>query len=281
MSTSAAAQAEQYGLTQEQIDEFNENGFVGPLDLCSEEEMAELRDWIDEVGFLDGESPLYGRAKQKGQRVLRDWHLVYEKLHQLSVAPVVIEAMASIMGPDLVLWRTQFQYKDAGSGPVAWHQDLGFPGHLLRPALDPVKNISAWIAIDEPTLANGCVRLVPKTHGGAIERRMQQADPNEKGLFGRRYKVQYVVDTSTAVAMVMKPGQFFLFNESTLHGSTGNPTDKRRMGFSTRVTVPDVRIYHEQEMDGQGFSLEHYSPVLVRGEDNYGYNEYAEPSFEQ
>jgi len=267
-----------YGLSEEQAQFYEENGYVGPLELCSEAEMARIRDWIDSVRFLDGPSPLYG-PMPGGQRMLRDWHLVYREMLDLCTHPAIAGAMRSVMGPDLVLWRSQFQYKDAGQGPVAWHQDLGFPGHQLRPALNPVKNLSAWMAIDDATLANGCVRLMPGTHKRHLDRRMSQAESGE-GLFGRRYRVEYVVDTREAVAMVMRPGQFFLFSESLLHGSTANPTKKRRLGLSVRVTTPDVKIYEGQTIDGQGLSLEHYGAVLMCGEDRYGYNRYIEPQFE-
>jgi len=263
------------GLTAEQVRFYEENGYVGPLELCSEEEMDSIRKWIDATGFLDVSSPIYG-PMPGGQRSLRDWHLVYREMLDLCTHPALAATMSAIMGPDLVLWRTQFQYKDAGQGPVAWHQDLAFPGHLLRPALEPVKNISAWIAIDNATLANGCVRLVPKTHKRHLERRMIQAE-NGEGLFGRRYRVEYVVDTREAVAMVCRPGQFFLFSESLLHGSTANPTKQRRLGLSIRVTTPDVKIYEGQTVDGQGLSLEHYGAIMMCGEDRFGHNRYTDP----
>lgn len=272
MTVSAGAAADD-GLTPEQIAFFEENGYIGPLEAMSEAEMAKFRTWLDDLGFLDGPSPIYDMGANYNHRILRDWHLVYREMLELATLPVIVEAMASLMGPDLVLWRSQFQYKDAGGGAVAWHQDLGFPGHLFRPALDPVKNISAWIAIDEADLTNGCVRIVPGSHRSEIERRMARVGPQDKGLFGRRYKVEYVVDTSNAVALVMKPGQFFIFNESSLHGSTANPTKRRRLGFSTRVTTPDVKIYEGQDVDGQGFPLDHYVPVLIRGEDRYNVND--------
>jgi chlorinating enzyme len=271
----AAQDIIEYGLSEEQVRFYEENGYLGPLELCSEEEMADIREWIDATGFLDTSSPIYG-PMPGGQRSLRDWHLVYREMLDLCAHPALAASMSAVMGPDLVLWRTQFQYKDAGMGPVAWHQDLAFPGHLLRPALNPGKNISAWIAIDDATIANGCVRLVPGTHKGTLDRRMSQAESGE-GLFGRRYRVEYVADTRTAVAMVMRPGQFFLFSESMLHGSTANPTKQRRLGLSVRVTTPDVKIYEGQVIDGQGLNLEHYGAILMCGEDRYGHNRYLDP----
>lgn len=268
----------EYGLSTEQIDFYERNGYVGPLELCREAEMLALRAWMDQSAMFTagGASPIYGHVP--GGVCMRDWHLVHREMYDLCTHPALSETMASIMGPDLVLWRSQFQYKDAGNGPVAWHQDLGFPGHLLRPALNPAKNISAWIAIEEANLANGCVRLVPGTHRGHIERRIKTAEQGE-GLFGRRYGLEYVVDTSKAVAMVMRPGQFFLFSESTLHGSTANPTKKRRLGLSVRVTTPEVKVYEGQTIDGWGYSLEKFRCVLMRGEDRYRNNTYFEPKF--
>jgi len=266
------------GCTPEQIKFYEENGYLGPLTLCSPEEMAEFREWFDAEDFLSRPSPLYG-AGPRGRKILRDWHLVYRRMEWLCTHSEVAATMASLMGPDLLLWRSQFQLKDAGGGPVAWHQDLGFPGHLLLPALSPAKNISAWIAIDRANLENGCVRVIPGTHKGRVERRFATVGENEKGLFGRRYKVEYVVDTRNAVPMVLEPGQYFLFSESTVHGSTHNPTDGRRMGVSLRVTTPEVKVYEGQSLDGQGYSLDKWGCLLMRGEDRFGHNKVIEPPF--
>jgi Phytanoyl-CoA dioxygenase (PhyH). len=43
------------------------------------------------------------------------------------------------------------------------------------------------------------------------------------------------------VNMELKPGEFFLFNEKTLHHSEANRSDRRRMGMSVRVTIPIVK----------------------------------------
>jgi chlorinating enzyme len=275
----AAPRRSNLGLTPEEIEFFDENGFVGPLTLCSPEEMAELREWIDAEDFLSRPSPIYGWSP-RGRKVMRDWHLVHRRMHWMCAHPTVSATMASIMGPDLLLWRTQFMPKDARSGmPVAWHQDLGFPGHLMKPALSPAKNISAWIAIDRADMENGCVCVVPGTHKQKLAFRMDKTGSNETGLFGRQYKLEYIVDTSTAVPMVLEPGQYFLFNESALHGSTHNPSPRRRLGIAIRVTTPEVKIYEGQTLDGQGFNLDKWGCVVMSGEDRYGRNKLIEPPF--
>jgi non-heme Fe2+,alpha-ketoglutarate-dependent halogenase len=269
------------GLSAEQIEFFHEHGYVGPLTLCPPEEMAEMREWIDSEDFLNHPSPIYGLGPSgpRGARVLRDWHLVYRRMHWLCTHPVAAAAMGSILGPDLLLWRSQFIYKEANGWPVAWHQDLGFPGPRLIPALKPVKNVSAWIAIDRAGLDNGCVWFVPGSHKNKIERRMTKAEGNEPGLMGRHYTIEYVIDTSIAVPMVVEPGQFFLFSESTLHGSPPNPSDKRRLGLALRATTPEVFVYENQDVDGQGFNLDKWACVMMSGEDRYGRNRIVEPQF--
>lgn len=267
----------EYGLTLEQVEFYEQQGYVGPLELCSEAEMARIRAWIDAVGFLDGPSPIYG-PEPTGQRMVRDWHLVYPEILGLCTHPAILESIAAIKGPDLVLWRSQFQYKGPGDGPIAWHQDLSFPGPHLQPALSPVENISAWIAIDEATVANGCVRLLPP-HSRHLDRRLSPL-PTGPGSSSPQYQLEYIVDTRKAIPMELRPGQFFLFSESLLHGSTANPTRRRRLALSVRITTPNVRIYAGQTIDGQGLSLEHYGAVLVSGEDRFGHNRYIQLRFD-
>ncbi|MEL7448808.1 MAG: phytanoyl-CoA dioxygenase family protein [Pseudomonadota bacterium] len=263
-----------YTLSPEQVDFFNEHGYLGPLDLCSEADMARIRRWVDRAAFLDGRSPIF--SKGPPGRVLRDWHLVHPEIFELCAHPAIVERMAAIMGPDLVLWRSQFMWKGVGGKPVAWHQDGSFPGGNLKPALNPARNISAWIALDEATIDNGCVRVVPGTHRQELQYHGERAQERE-GLFGRGYRLVYSVDTKSAVPLVMKPGQFFLFNESCLHGSTTNLTDRRRLGLAVRCTTPDVRIYEGQDEDGQGYPLDKFASVLVRGEDTHGHNRMQPP----
>ncbi len=266
----------QYRLTDEQIEFFEQNGYLGPLKAVSVEEMEELVAWMDETGFLDEPSPLYGRPIPSEKHVLRDWHLVYRQIYDICTHPAIVQAMCDLMGEDLVLWRSQFTLKYPGQGPVAWHQDLGFPGHKFQPALNPARNLSSWMSMNGATIQNGCVRVVPGTHTARLERQMGKAEKG-KGLFGRGYAVQYVVDTSTAVPIVLEPGEFFLFNEKTLHGSTDNMSDDRRLGLATRVTTPDVRIYEDQTIDGQSFPLDKHGCVLIHGEDRFGYNRMIDP----
>lgn len=264
------------GLSAAQCEFFAENGYVGPLTLCSPEEMARIRRWIDRSGFMHRGSPVYASGSPRASAEARDWHLVFPEIYELCTHPAIVAAMEAVLGPDLILWRSQFMRKEAGAPALAWHQDGSFPGGKLRPAVNPVKTVSAWLAIDEATVDNGCVWVVPGTHREELKYERRDADRGQ-GLFRRGFEVEYQIPQDRAVAMTLQPGQFMLFDCQTLHGSSHNPSPWRRLGLATRYTSADVRVYEGQTEDGQGYALDRFGCVLVQGEDRCGHNVMAQP----
>ena len=73
-------------------------------------------------------------------------------------------------------------------------------------------------------------------------------------------------DQNEAVSMELKPGEFFLFTERTLHQSDRNDSERRRLGTSMRVTLPFVDIDHESLYAG-------HRAAVVNGEDWHGIND--------
>jgi len=260
----------------EAVRTFEENGYLGPLTLCSEAEMGHIRRWIDRAGFMHGSSPIYGEHSPRASAEARDWHLVLPEIYELCTHPALVAVMKELLGPDLILWRSQFMRKESGGSALAWHQDGSFPGGATMPAVDPVKTISAWIAIDDARVENGCVWVIPGTHKETLEYRRKDANRGQ-GLFGRGFEVEYAVAPERAVPMVLRPGQFMVFDCQTLHGSSHNPSPRRRLGLACRYTSADVRIYPEQTVDGQGYALDNFGCILVSGEDRYGHNVLREP----
>ncbi len=149
---------------------FWRDGFVGPLG------MSVPRDLIDRVATrLDGmlsshaPHPLYGRFS------VRDWHLMDEEVMTLLTHPRIVDAVASILGPDLLLWRSKIFLKRPGEAPLGWHQEWGaFNGEEIgndRPSLLPseegkngIWNLTVWIALDDVTPEMGPLRFARGTH---------------------------------------------------------------------------------------------------------------------
>ncbi|MDX1681611.1 MAG: phytanoyl-CoA dioxygenase family protein [Phycisphaeraceae bacterium] len=234
-------------LTDEECDFFRDRGYVGPFRVVSEEKMADIRRHIEE-DLLTTDGPSRSRLQSR--------HMDSPTIAGLASHPGIIGRMNSLYGPDLIMWATNFFNKEPGGAEIPWHQDLGYW------PLEPLINISAWVAIDNVTTENSCVRIIPGSHKDVYP----MVDAPEEMGFNRMVDMRYV-DEKKAVDMELRPGEFFLFNEKTLHQSNQNTSDRRRMGMSIRVTLPIVKI----NQDGPPLHEGHRA-MLVSGKDTMGLN---------
>jgi non-haem Fe2+, alpha-ketoglutarate-dependent halogenase len=114
-------------LTRQEVDGFYANGYTGPHAACSPEEMAAIRREVEE-NVLTTDGPW-----QKYREQMR--HFDKRVVFDLCNNPEVVGRMASLLGNDLMVWRSNFFTKEPGGReiPVA-------PGHRLleaRPAVEP------------------------------------------------------------------------------------------------------------------------------------------------
>ena len=240
-----------FALSEDERLAFRDNGYLGPFTLCSPEEMAEIRVELDRIlgegaKVISEQSPAHNR------------HLDCRLVHDLASHPAIVQRMASIVGPDLFLWRTHFWVKEPGGAEIPWHQDYNYW------PLEPAVILSAWIAIDEARLDNSAVQIIPGSH-----RTILPHVPSPQGMAFGEMADPSRVDTSKAVDMVLKPGEFFLFNERTLHHSFKNTSTDRRLGLASRVIPGIVNVLR---YDGDRHRL-----VKISGEDRLGFNQLCDP----
>jgi len=236
-----------YQLRANEADFFRDKGYAGPFTVMPPEEMAELRRYIDEeLLTTDGQS--HNRLQSR--------HMDSRRIAELACHPAIISRMANLYGPDLIMWATYFFCKGPGGVEIPWHQDLSYW------PLEPLINISAWIAIDKVTVENSCVQLIPGSHKAVYPTVKSSPDM----AFATMTEPD-CIDHSKVVNMELEPGQFFIFNEKTLHHSEPNRSNKRRMGMSVRVTLPIVKI-------GQDEAPLHpkHCAILACGKDYMGLN---------
>jgi ectoine hydroxylase-related dioxygenase (phytanoyl-CoA dioxygenase family) len=242
-----------FALSPDEAARFHAQGYLGPYALCTPDEMDGLRRRIEaEVLPTDGPNP---------RNRLQCRHLDRRVVHDIVTHPAILDRMASLLGDDLVLWATYFFNKEPGGAEIPWHQDFNYW------PIEPVVNLSAWIAIDPVTTENSCVRILPGSH-----KKIVPHVPSRDGMaFGEEADPAHV-DDSRAVDMELAPGEFFLFNERLLHQSNRNRSDRRRLGLTARVTVPFVRVEHDRSPLFPG-----HCNVVVGGEDRMGFNRLAQP----
>jgi ectoine hydroxylase-related dioxygenase (phytanoyl-CoA dioxygenase family) len=242
-----------YSLSAEEVARFHNQGYLGPFAAVSPDEMALIRAHIDE--------DVLQRPGPNPRTRLQSRHMDSRVVFDLASHPAIVNRMASLYGPHLILWATNFFLKEPGGAEIPWHQDLNYW------PLEPLINISAWIAIDDVKVDNSCVQILPGSHKKIIP----HIKSREGMAFGEEADSNYF-KSGEIVNMELAPGEFFLFNEKLLHHSEKNVSNRRRLGMSVRVTIPIVKIQQDISPLHPG-----HCAVLLRGEDYMNFNRLMAP----
>ena len=84
--------------------------------------------------------------------------LQYPKLEKLLSRPEITQRIASLLGNDLICWRSQFFEKPPGAKGTFWHQQGRFRELSKKPKLiapagvdDAMVQLTAWVALTDST----------------------------------------------------------------------------------------------------------------------------------
>ena len=221
-------------LAPEQVDHFNQNGYVQPISIFDETEITEHRAYFDRL--------LEKTIAEGGDSYsISTAHLKYGRVYDLLTHPKIIAGVQDLLGPDIIGWGSHFFCKMPGDGKrVAWHQDASYW------PLTPSKAVTCWLAIDDADIQNACMRfLAGSHHDGHLTWR--KSTPEEHNTLN-----QTVEDTAkygTPIDNILRAGQCSFHTDLLLHGSEANKSDRRRCALTLRYTTPDVRAgmdWHEK-----------------------------------
>jgi hypothetical protein len=233
-------------LTQEQIDRYGRDGAVAPVFLMSEQEIGHYLRKFDELeATIGGEAQARYRMKA---------HLPFPWLCELVRQPRLLDAIEDVIGPDVIMWGSSFFTKKAHDVRfISWHQDSTYYG------MEPAESITAWIAFTESSELAGCMRIVPGSHNGpSILPHTNTYDP--KNLLSRGQTIENV-DESKLVYLALKPGEFSIHHNKTIHSSEPNNADHARIGFAVHFAPAHVR---QAQFEGA-------TAMVLRGKDRNGY----------
>lgn len=250
-------------LTKDEISTFKAQGYLGPIPMMSPDEMGALTPEIEDVlatdpGVDTGSGNTPANTSTKRYKREHNRHLDRRVIHDLAAHPAILGRMASLYGPDLLLWRTNFFVKEPGAKRIPWHQDFNYW------PLEPPVICSAWIAVDPATVENSCVQVIPGSHRKVIPHVKATEDVVFKEMGDEKF-----YDAEEAVDLEMAPGEFILFNERTLHHSHPNRSDQRRIGLAVRVILPFVTVLR--------YDSPEHGLVQLSGEDRMGFNRVVAP----
>lgn len=235
-------------LAESDLRAYAETGVLFPIPVLTADELRRFR------GDADAFEALLGARAQPNH--FGQCHLNFRWAYELSTHPRVLDAVEQIIGPDILVHSTTLFSKPPGGKYVSWHQD-SYYWNLSEPRL-----VSAWVALGDSTIENGCLRVQPGTHVSQLDHTEVR---HENNMLSTGSTVKAAYDESRAVDVVLRAGEMSLHHANLVHGSKPNRSDGKRIGFAIRYVAPDVR----QERG-------HHQVVLARGRDRFRYYELLE-----
>lgn len=210
-------------------DDFAQTGFAIVPNLFTQEEAQRLKlECIDileavkkETGAVAGHGVHVGLAARSSvfQEAVGDKRL--------------LDILEKILAPDIEFLSDKVVFKsESMTFASPWHQDW----HYWHGA----HKHSIWIALDDATVENGCLKLFPGSHKSAI---VHDGDASDGHGFGNRLRPD-AIDESLAVTAEVEAGGAVFFHDLTLHASHPN-----RSGEERWVWIPTYRDAKAEDND--------------------------------
>jgi hypothetical protein len=233
-------------LSVEQIAAFNRNGYLAGLRIFDEGEIAEIRHYFDE---------LLARTLAAGgdSYSISTAHLRYGRVYDILTDPRIVMRIKDLLGENVIAWGSHFFCKMPGDGKrVSWHQDSSYW------PLTPSMAVTVWLAIDDATVENACMRYIPGSHKlGHLTYTLSEND--EGNVLNQT--VTGADSFGEPVNVELKAGEVSIHSDLLLHGSEANQSAKRRCGLTLRYCPAMVRA-------GLGWNAK---GVIVSGKDESGH----------
>jgi len=231
-------------LTDAQVTAYQRDGYLSPVTVMSPDDAAAVRKALEQA---EAEWPeaLAGAGRNNA-------HLTLTCLDELVHDAGILDAVEDLIGPDILVYGTVLFIKEPQDpGFVSWHQDATYMG------IDPFIGVTAWIALSPATVESGCMRMVPGSHTDAIQPHTDTFGADN--ILTRGQTIENVDETS-AVDVVLAPGQLSFHHPQIIHGSRPNRSDHRRIGFTiqsyldprARQTLGDTYVQLARGTDSQG-----------------------------
>ena len=238
-----------FSLTSDQINNYNNNGYLAPINVLTKDEASEVRAEIEKIEKL-WPNELDGLGRNYV-------HMISPVFDKVCHSTKILDAVESIIGKNILVGGTTLFIKNPDKkGFVSFHQDAKYIG------LEPHNWVTAWIAITDSNEENGCMRMLTSSHKNNLPYHAQKFD--EGNLLTRGQTVENVpIERTTPV--ILQAGQMSLHHPTIIHGSGLNNSNDRRIGFVVQSYIgSDVeqvlgKIYVQQ----------------ARGDDKFKYHQHT------
>ncbi len=225
-----------YKITQDEKRRFEEDGWIHLEGILSEDELKPIEAVYDR--FVRGEVPVAGKdfCDMSGDytRTLDQFSIInvmlprryYPEWRGNLYEQRVASIAQQLLGDGMEIDYDQLLAKRPGKQDAifAWHQDLAY-----WPVTKDLRTATAWLALDDSSIENGCMRFVTGSHK---EKRLRPHRP----AHGDREKSHTLVadvdeKTDRIECAQIRRGDCTIHNERVIHGSGGNTSKRWRRAY--------------------------------------------------
>lgn len=230
-------------LTPEQIERYDDEGFVTGIQVLSD---AEVEYYLRSVEEL-----LSGCGEGLESHLLQV-HLVQTWADALVRHPAVLDAVEDLIGPNLLAWKNKCFYKPPDpSLYVSWHQDD------YNENFDGGSGLTAWVALSDSLSLHGCVEAIAGSHKRGKIPHVEVPEGDNMSTRGPQVLMPFA--RSQAARLELRAGEMSLHHPGVVHGSGANLSREPRIGFATVYVTTSTRQTTEPS----------HGATLVRGVDAY------------
>jgi ectoine hydroxylase-related dioxygenase (phytanoyl-CoA dioxygenase family) len=242
-------------LSQDQAEAYRRDGYSFPHAALSPPELEDCR-----AGLARYEEWLGSPVNAADRRWRSAAYVFLPWYDRLTRHPKILDAVESLIGPDLLVYTATFFIKEANSPTfAAWHQDATYFG------LTPHDHVTAWVALTHATEEAGCMEVV--SSNGAPQQLHHAALALEHSINGGGQAIVEKFDQQKTAMMAVPAGSFSLHHTLCRHRSAPNRAAHRRVGIGISYVPAHCRLTGTVRM----------CAPLVRGEDRYGNFELLPP----
>ena len=191
-------------------------------------------------------------------------HKISAPILQFMSHPAIVDVLTSVVSPNVKCMQSMLFIKSAGKPGQAWHQDEDFIPTRDRSL------IGAWVALDDATVKNGCLWVIPGSHKPGILWELEEQDNPDFDCTAESVGFPYT--DADAVPVELRAGSIVFFNGYLLHRSLPNVLQSGYRRSLVNHYMSAESLLPWQSRNGVHPSmLDFRDIVMVAGQDPYAH----------
>lgn len=239
-------------LSGDKVAQWKYDGFLSPFPCLDADEVRTCQDGVRRFEAWLG-APINAHPDLRWRTMP---HLLMPWVASLARDPRIVDKVADLLGPDLLMFTSTFFIKEPHSPSIAaWHQDSTYYG------IEPKEEVTVWVALTEASEAAGCMDALSFRGNPRQLSHVSRAVKDSVNRAGQ--VITEPLDEGVPVAMPLRPGWFSMHHGLCPHRSGPNTSDHRRIGLGLNYIPTSVKPSGAVRQ----------AAALVRGADRFGHFE--------